>query len=180
MARKSSLEELPQPVLDELHAAIKRKATIDEIVWMLKGLGADVSRSAAGRYTKQYRDVAARQRDVNSMAKAFAGEFGSADDLQGRLMIQLATSLITRFALPMAGGDEIDMDTKELMELARAVKDVTSASMTDVNREAKIRSEAMTKARQQAAADAETAGKEAGASPETIHRIKAKILGVAG
>lgn len=178
MGGKSSIKQLPEPVRVEVDAAIKRGATIDEIVWMLKGLGADVSRSAVGRYSKQYADLAARQRDMSSIATAFAGEFGEADDNQGRLLIQLATTIATRMVLPVASGDNVEFATKSLMELGRAVKDITAASKIDIDREAKIRSEAVVKARQQAANDAESEGKAAGASPETIDRIKRRILGI--
>jgi hypothetical protein len=178
MGGKSSIKGLPEPVRFEVDAAIKRGATIDEIVWMLKGLGADVSRSAVGRYSRQYADLAARQRDMSSIATAFAGEFGEADDMQGRLLIQLATTIATRMVLPVAAGDDIELATKSLMELGRAVKDITSAAKIDVDREAKIRSEEAARARSKAATDAEAAGKAAGATPETIDRIKRSILGI--
>jgi len=179
MPGKSSIRALPEPVRLEVDAAIKRGATIDEIVWMLKGLGADVSRSAVGRYSKQYADVAARQRDMSSIARAFAGEFGEADDLQGRLLIQIVTTIFTRAVMPIAAGDKVKLGSKELMELGRAIKDITAASKIDVDREAKIRSEAILNARRQAANDAEAEGKAAGASAETIDRIKRRILGIA-
>ena len=35
MAGKSSIEQLPEPIRNEVDAAIKRGATIDGIVWML-------------------------------------------------------------------------------------------------------------------------------------------------
>jgi hypothetical protein len=178
MAGKSSIEQLPDPIIAEIHAALKRKATIDQIVWMLKGLGADVSRSAVGRYSKQYADLASQQREIAIVAKNFAGEFGQADDLQGRLLIQLATTLASRIAMGLAADDDPNMGLKDLMNLGRAVKDITSAAKIDVDREAKIRSEEAARARSKAANDAEAAGKAAGASPETIDRIKRSILGI--
>lgn len=178
MGTKSKIAQLPEPIRLEVDAAIKRGASIDQIVWMLKGLGQDVSRSSVGRYSKQYADLAARQRDMQSIATTFAGEFGEADDLQGRLLIQLVTSIATRMVMPMAAGDEVKTDAKELHFLARALKDITSAAKTDVDREAKIRSEAIADARQKAATAAEGAARAAGASAETIHTIKASILGI--
>lgn len=178
MGRKSSIDNLPEPIRNEALAAVKRGATIDEIVWTLKGLGADVSRSAVGRFSKEYRDLAARQRDLQSIAKSFGADFGQADDLQGRLLIQLLTSIATRMVMPIAAGDEVTPDGKELHFYARALKDIISASKTDVDREAKIRAEGAKRAREAAAADAEAAGKAAGASPETIDRIKRRILGI--
>ena len=175
MGAKSSIDKLPEPIRVEVDAAIARGATIDQIVWMLKGLGADVSRSAVGRYSKQYADLAARQRDIASAAKAFASDFGQEGDLQGRMMVQLLTSIITRSAMPVAAGEEENLPGfRDVHFLARAVKDAVSAASLDVDREAKV----ARRAREKAAADAESAGKAAGASPETIKIIKAKILGI--
>jgi hypothetical protein len=176
MGAKSSIEKLPDAVRVEVGAAIKRGATVDQITWMLKGLGADVSRSAVGRYTKQYANLAARQRDVAAVAQSFAGEFGTADDLQGRLLVQVATTIATRMAMEIGADDDDKLGIKDLMNFGRAVKDITSAAKIDVDREAKIRSEEGAKARSKAANDAEAAGKAAGASPETIDLIKRKIL----
>lgn len=180
MGGKSSVQQLPEPILDEVNAALKRDATIDDIVLMLRGLGHGVSRSAMGRYSKQYAEVARRQRELASVARAFASEFGDADGLEGRLLIQTATAIATRMTIDLADNDDPALDMKDLMNLGRAVKDITSASKIDVDREAKIRAETIKRTREQAATAAEEAGKEAGASPETIHRIKAKILGIAG
>jgi len=178
MAGKSSIEKLDPKIRLEVDGAIKRGATIDQIVWMLKGLGADVSRSAVGRYSKQYADLASRQRDMQSIAQTFASEFGSEDDRQSRLLIQLFTSIATRAIMPIAAGDEVAADGKELHYFARAIKDITSAAKTDVDRERAIRADAAKAAREQAATDAATAAKAAGASDETIDRIKRKILGI--
>jgi hypothetical protein len=179
VAGRSSIDKLPSRVREEVDAAIKRGATIDDIVERLRELGADhISRSAVGRYSQQFREFAAQQRQISSVAQAFANEFGEAEDRQGRFMIQALTSVITRAILPVASGDEIELDGKELHYLARAVKDVASASKTDVDREAKIREETRKRAREEAAAAAESAGRSAGATPETIEAIKRKILGI--
>jgi len=179
VAGRSSIDKLDPQIRLELDAALKRGATTDEITWMLKGLGADVSRSAVGRYSKQYRDLASRQRDMQSIAKAFGAEFGQEGDLQGRLMIQLLTSLITRAAMPIAAGEQEELpDFKELHFLARAVKDATSAAKTDVDREVKIRDEAAKQARSAAAAAAENTARASGASEDTIRRVRAAILGI--
>ena len=184
MGQRSSIDRLAPDVRVRVDQAIRDGATIDEIVGLLldleqKGQLAEApSRSAVGRYSQQYRDLAARQRDMSSIAKAFGSEFGEADDLQGRLMIQLLTSLITRVALKEAEGEEVGLDVKELHFLARAVKDAASASKTDVDREAKIREEAAKRAKREAADAAATSAKAAGASEDTIRKVRAAILGI--
>jgi len=180
MAGRSTIDELPDDVRSAVHAAIERGATIDGIVDLIRGMGADASRSAVGRYTKSFAELAKQQRDMRSVAEAFGREFASPDDLQGRMMIQLMTSITTRALMPhMTGEAEEELSTLELSRLAKAVKDATSASKIDVEREAKIRNEAARRAKEAAAADATTAGRAAGASEETLARIRAGILGIA-
>lgn len=179
MGGRSSIEKLEPEIRCEVDAAIKRGATIDSILEMLRGLGADVSRSAVGRYSRNYAELARRQRDLQSTARAFAADFGDADDRQGRLLIQLLTSIATTHVIPLATDEDPDVDGKELHFYARAVKDLISASKIDIDREAKIREEERKSTREKAAAAAETAARRAGASSETIALIRSEILGIA-
>ncbi|ARR52015.1 hypothetical protein HY78_00350 [Rhizorhabdus wittichii DC-6] len=181
MARRSSVEKDPR-VREAVDDALKRGCTLDEIVEALRAIGSDVSRSAVGRYAKQYSALAARQRDMQAVARSFASEFGSADDQQGRLLIQLVTTLITSAVMPaaIADGDSDGeaLSTKSLADLARAVKDVTSASKVDIDREHKIREEEAKRAKREAAEAADHAGRAAGASEETLRKIRMGILGL--
>jgi hypothetical protein len=94
-------------------------------------------------------------------------------------MVQLLTTIITRAAFPIASGEEEDLPSlKELHLLARAVKDATTASKMDVEREARIREEAGKLATRRAAEAAVNVVKAAGASEETITLLRAKILGI--
>lgn len=184
MAQRSSIDRLPPEVRGEVDKAVAGGATIDQIVELLLDLSEQgklkepPSRSAVGRYSRQYREVAAQQRDLASVATAFAGDFASEDNLQGRMMIQLLTSLLTRAAMTAAQGEDEALDVKGLANLARAVKDTTAASMIDVTREARIRDEAAKAATKAAAEAAESEIKASGASQETIDRVKRRILGL--
>ncbi len=179
MGRRSSVEKDPR-VRQAVDEAIKRGCTIDEIVEAVGAVGGKVSRSAVGRYAKQYAQLAEKQRDMQAVARSFASEFGSADDQQGRLLIQLVTTLITSTVMPVAIGEEgsEQITTKALADIARAVKDVTSASKVDVDREIRIREEESRRARQKAADAAEKAGRAAGATEETLRMIRMGILGL--
>lgn len=180
MAGRSSVEQLPDAVLAEVNAAIGRGATIDGIVELIRGLGGDASRSAVGRYTKGFHELARQQRDMRSVAEAFGREFGSADDHQGRMMVQLMTSITTRMLMPhMTGEAEEELTALDVSRLAKAAKDTIGAAKIDVERERAIREEEARRAKQAAANDAEAAGRAAGASEETLARIRAGILGLA-
>ncbi|MBX9881234.1 MAG: DUF3486 family protein [Sphingomonas sp.] len=177
MGRRSSIEQLDPRVRAEVDQAIKRGATIDAIVDLLKGLGADASRSAVGRYSKRYAELARQQREMRTVAEAFGQEFGSADDRQGRMMVQLLTSVITRAIMPVASAedDPEGIDAKELHFLARAVKDTVGAAKLDVERERAVREEE----RKRAAEAGADAARKGGASAETIDLVKRSILGLA-
>ena len=179
VGRRSSIDRLPPPLRDAVQAALKQGLTIDEIVDMLSEEGAEVSRSAVGRYTKNYREMAERQRDMSSVAKAFASEFGDADNSQQKLLIQMFTSVMTQAVLPLASGEDPEIDPRDMHFLARSIKDIASAAKTDTDREAKIRDEERKTARAEAAKVAEQAARGAGATPETIDAIKRELLGIA-
>lgn len=179
MAQRSSIEALPPGILAAVHAAIERGEKITDITAMIEGMGGEASRSAVGRYTQRFQDMAKSQREMRSMAEAFGREFGSADDHQGRMMVQLMTSVFTRAVMPLATGEEVKLTTKEMMELGKAAQSITSAAKIDVEREARIRDEVEKKAKREAATDAVIAGRAAGASEDTLRRIRAGILGIA-
>jgi hypothetical protein len=177
MAR-STIEQDPA-IRAAVDQALSQGATLDDIVARVREIGADVSRSAVGRYAQDYRKIADRQRDMRAVAQSFGQEFGEAGDRQSRLMIQLATTIITRAAMPIAAGDDVEMTTKELMEFGKAVQSVTSATKIDADRDARVREEARKQAKLDAADAADSAGRSMGASEETLRRIKASILGIA-
>ncbi|MGW8139001.1 phage protein Gp27 family protein [Sphingomonas zeae] len=190
MAGRSSLKSLPPQVLDAVHDAIGRGETIDDICGLLRDLGSGRSRSAVGRYAKDFAELAKQQRRVQSIAAAFGNEFGQSGDNQVRMMNQLMTSVMTRAIIPIASAEELSagdgdddeeagggLDTLALSRLAKAVKDVTSSSKIDIEREAKIREEEARRTREKAAADATEAGRAAGASEATLSAIRTRILG---
>lgn len=182
MGQKSSIEQDPA-VRAAVDAAIAGGATIDEIVGVLRGLGSTVSRSSVGRYAKSYTQLAQHQRDIQAVATSFATDFGAADDKQGRLLVQLVTSIATRHAMNAAtaeeGAEAAISSTKELADFARATKDITSAAKIDIEREARIREEAAKAAKAEAAVAAEAGARAAGASEDTIRQVRARILGLA-
>jgi hypothetical protein len=169
MGRKSAIAQNPA-IREAVDAAIGRGCTIDAIKDMLEAMGSEISRSAVGRHAAKYQDMAQRQRDIRAAADAFAGEFGSAEDNQTRLMVQLVTTLITENIMAQGEGE----GSMDLRLLAAAVKDAIGAAKIDDDRRRIIRKEAMT----EAAGVAVSAAKKAGASPETINLIRAEIMGI--
>ena len=175
MGRKSTIEQLPEDLRLVIDKAIRDGWTIDRIVAAVKGT---VSRAAVGRYSKNFAAVAKRQRDIAAAAEAWGAEFGQADNPQTRMLVQLATTVLTRAILPALGDgandEDAEPDWKELHFMARAIKDLLAAHKLDAEREASIRKNE----REKAAAIVATVGKRAGATPETIDQIKRELLGM--
>lgn len=179
MARRSSIERLPEALQKACHEAIGRGATIDAITELLNGMGGDVSRSAVGRYAQDYRELVAKQRDMTAMAQAFGREFSDTDDRTGAMMTQLMQTLMTSTLLPLiTGEDGEELDALTVSRLAKAVKDVAGAAKVDVEREKAIREETRKQAREEAASAADSAARRAGADPATIELIKKEIMGL--
>jgi Protein of unknown function (DUF3486) len=161
------------PVIrDAVDAAIQRGCTIRAIKEMLDKMGVEIGRSAVGNYTKKYAALAERQRDIRSAADAFASEFGSVDDNQTRLMIQLVTTLITENILKMGQGEGSALD---LHLLSSAAKNAIGAAKLDDDRRRLIRKEAF----KEAAEVADKAGRANGASQASLQAIRVALTGIA-
>lgn len=172
MAPKSSMKTLAPAIQGAVIKALETGATIDDIVEQLAALGVRRSRSAVGRYAKSYADLAARQRDMRSVAEAFASDFGGADNAEGKLLVQVLTSVGARMVLPLAGDDEPEIDPKDFHFLAKSVKELLSAAKIDADRDAKVRAEAKREAQDDMRRKLEAAGKAGEMDPDALARAR--------
>ncbi|CAG0909845.1 unnamed protein product, partial [Darwinula stevensoni] len=69
MGRKSTVAVLPEEVVTQINRLIRDGCTIDEILRALAPLGAEVSRSAMGRYVKSARESMEKYRQAQEVAK---------------------------------------------------------------------------------------------------------------
>lgn len=178
MAPRSSIEQDPR-VKEAADEAIRRGATVDEILEVLQGLGADVSRSAVGRYTFRVRATMAKLREAREVAKVWADKFGSEPEGDvGQLVGQVLHAVAFQQASQMADADPDQDDgpgPREVMFLAGALKDIASASKINADRILKIRKETVTKAADEAAKVAKASGMTA----DTVAKLRAAVLGTA-
>ena len=170
MGRKSTIKQNPA-IQAAVNEAISRGATVDAIKEMLDGMQAGISRSAVGRYTSQYEDAAARQRDISSAASAFASEFGDLDNNQTRFTVQLMTTIITENLLKMGKGEG---DPMSLRLLAATVKDNVHAAKADHEYRMSVRRDALA----DAAKKAGEVAKAGGVPQATIDLIMREIMGI--
>ena len=178
MAPRSSIELDPR-VKEAADAAIRDGRTIDEIVEALQALGADVSRSAVGRYTYKTRATMAKLAEAREVAKVWADKFGSEPDGDvGQLVGQVLHAVAFSQASQMADaepGTENAPGPREVMFLAGALKDIASANKIAAERILKIRKETATKA-----ADAAVkVAKEGGMTTDFIAKLRAGVIGSA-
>lgn len=176
MGRKSSLKTLPRQVQAAVVQALEAGATIDAIVERLSEMGHPRSRSAVGRYAKDYAGLAERQRDLRVVAEAFTADFGGADNAEGKLMVQMLTSIGARMILPIAAGEDEDLDPRQFHFLAKAAKELQSAAKIDAERDARIKAEGRREAEEEMRRKLDAAGSRGELDPQALIRAK-RIMG---
>lgn len=174
MPRRSTVKELPKEIRVEVDRLLADGTTIDDIVAKLQELGADISRSALGRYKQDFDQVTRRMREMREVAAGFARELGAAPEGEtGRLLIELVQSLVFKFAARQSDQDAATT-AQELYHVARAIKDLEHGASLGADRELKIRKDTAT----EAAKAAGGAAKAAGLSAEAIAAIERDVLGI--
>lgn len=172
-ARRRPLRQLPDELRVELDRLLSdERRTITEITDHLKSLGADISRSAVGRYAQAHERVAQDIRATRMMAEAVGQDLADVKGDAGRLIIESLQALLMRARMQLADEDEISPE--ELGRLSRAAKDLQQALRANVEAQIRVREQAL----QDAAKEVEKTAAEAGISSELVDVIKARILGV--
>lgn len=130
MARKSSIDKLPQVVRSHIERRLREnRLTLDELIVDLQEHFPDAdrpSRSAIGRYKMTFDEMAKRLREQQAMASLLVEELGeNPDDRAGALMVQSITTLTTHAAMGAQMDEDVTID--DVRKLARAAKDVLAA-----------------------------------------------------
>lgn len=170
---RSTVKRLP----DELRRVVdgllgEGKYSLDQVVAHMRSLGANVSRSALGRYSQSYDSIAEDIRLTREMATAIGKDLAATDGDSGRLVIESLQALLLRARTQLSAGEELD--AQELGALARAAKDLQSALRANVETELRIRQTVL----RDAAEAASKAAAARGLTADTVADIKASILGV--
>ena len=143
MARKSSIKALPDGIVKQLNFMLeKERLTLDDLVdWLQAEKGYTISRSALGRYSKEYSEIRSKLAKTREISEAFARELGpeNVSGKQGALIVEMMHTLLIGFMRdqfeepgpldgPLGDGEKEELTTKNLMELARALKDTSQAN----------------------------------------------------
>lgn len=149
MPRKSSIKQLPPPIKTEIDRLLSDgRTTIDEIVAHLQKLGVTVSRSAVGRYSQRFEDVSRKMREAREISTAFAKELGDfKNDEVGRQITEMLRTVIFNVLLPRVSDEEPTVEPADLMFMAKAIKELSSANKMSADMELRIRKEAAEQAK---------------------------------
>jgi len=176
MGRRSSIARLDPRIREAVDAAIREgRATIDELVALIAAHGGAASRSAVGRYRKDFEESLARYREAQEVAGRWVSQFRA--DPEGDVGRLLAEMLKTLAFTSLA--DTSSADAKDLHYLARAVKDLAATDQVKAQVEARLRQQAKAKAEAAVAAIEAQAG-ERRISPDALAAIREQVYGIVG
>lgn len=184
MGRTSKIRKLPPAVRESIDALIRDgRYTIADIVDRLRAMNADVSRSSVGRYKQRVEQNLARYREAQEVAGAWVTKLGEnpGSDV-GRLLQEMLKTIAFQTMAQLGDEDSLTegVGPRELMFLAKALKDLSGAQKTSVDVEAKLRAEydaTLAKRAEKAAEVATTAAKKQGLSPDAVAAMREAILG---
>jgi len=179
---ETSLEDDDRQALDQL--IVGGKLTLMALLEWLGERGYDISRSALHRHVSKVERMGAKLRQSRAMTEALVKELGpdATEGKQGRLLVEVLRTLVFNHLSAQIGGDDdaAGLESRDLSFLAKALKDMASASKIDLDRELKIREDAEKKAKAEAAARVEEVLKKdttKGITKETQSAIIKSILG---
>ena len=174
MATRSSIRKLPEELRAVLDSLLRDdKCTIVQITDHLKTLGANVSKSAVHRYSQDFDRMADDIRLTREMARAIGRELK--DDIDGnatQMLVESMHALLLKARMQLA--DSGDIDAKSVSDLAKAVKDLQTASKSSAEMRLKLRDQVV----REAAAAVDEVSEKQGLSAETVQAIKERILGI--
>ncbi len=176
MSNRSSVTRLDPRVREAVDGALREgRATIDEIVDMIRAMGGEASRSAVGRYKQRF-EAGMQQFRV---AREMAGVWGNAiekepDSPVARLANQVLAGVALNTATSLIETGEA-VPAGEVMFLAKALDHLSRADKNTLDKVTLIRREIASRAADVAGREA----KSAGLSDEQADVIRRQILGIA-
>jgi hypothetical protein len=179
MGRKSSIHILDPRLKEAVDAAITEgRATIEDIVQLVRGMGGEVSKSAVGRYKRNFEDSLTRYREAQQVAGRWVAQFKADPNSDvGRLLAEMVKTMA--FQSLAAAGDSEDLPNGlELSRLARAVKALTDTDRVKAELEARARADAADAAAKAVEREGKAAGLDKAKLAEAVRRIREDVYGI--
>lgn len=176
MGRKSSVTQLEPDLREAVDAAIREgRATLDEIVTMVRGMGGEVSRSALGRYKLTFERGMEVYKASQEMAKVWTQRLEEDPESDvARLAAQVLSGVALNTAQSLINADEA-VPAGELHFLAKALDHLGRFSKNTTENILRIRKEVAA----QAADKVQETGRKLGLSPEALETIRREVYGIA-
>lgn len=186
MAQKSSIKTLPDDVRERLNFLIAEdQLTIDALTAWLDAEGYARSRSAVHRHAAKIKKATENLRQSREITQAMISELGDSamQGEQGRVLVEMARSMVFDFMLKMQEGAEEEnagpaLDAKDIAMLGKGLAEMGRAMRLDQDFETKVREQADKAARIAAAENAKAVASEAGLSEEAVAEIQKRIMGL--
>jgi len=145
------------------------KPRYEDIASYCRQFGFDASKSAIGRWAKRLR-MLARMRTAGAIARDVMSDLTAE---KASATQKAAAEMITATIIDFASEND-DMSSKQIKEIAQAVRDCTSVS---INADKYIREQLTVKANK-AAAEVTKLAKKKNIDPETLKAIREQIYGI--
>lgn len=177
MARRSTIHIIDPRLKAAIDAAITEgRASIDDIVAMVRGMGGEVSRSAVGRYKKSVEERLADFREKQAIAGEWVRQLRADPDGDiGQMLAQMLKVIAHNTQETML---EDGAGPKELALMARALKDLTSVEEQKLAIEARAIAAATARAAQSAAEAVDRVGKTLKLDEAVLRRIREEVYGI--
>lgn len=173
-SRPSSITQLDPQVKEAVDSAVREgRASIDQIVELIKSLGGDASRSAVGRYVKTANERMEEYRKAQSVAAVWMDKIGAEPKGDvSRMLLEMLRMVAYRTI------DQTESASPEdLMFLSNALKGFAQTDKLVIDKELGLRKLIAIEAAKVAVEVVKTV-KKAGLSDETVELIRSKILGI--
>lgn len=185
MPRQSSIRRLPPDIRDQIGALLDQGRSLDEIRAHLSALGADVSRSALGRYRQHIDKVSERIRRSREVAEVLVRNLGDAPESKtARLNIELLHGCVHDLAMqaPVPGEEpdsqSVSLEPMGAMLLAKAVDHLARAAKSDAELVTRIRAQARKEVEAEMAARLDEEVRAQGMDEDQARFWREKFLGV--
>lgn len=187
MGRTSSIEKLPQDILEKLQSLLRdpritqlqATAKINDVLERTQ-IGGEVSKSAVNRYAQKMDRVGQKLRESREVAKMYIDRFGEDQSGEvGKLVNEMIRTMVFDITLKMQG-ETIDPDmapelAKMIKNLSLSMQQLENAASINTKREQEIKN----KAAKEAAQAMESVAKSQGLTADAVQSIKDQILGIA-
>ncbi len=190
MANRSKVAQQKASVREEIERRWRgldgRVPTLDELMAWLRELGLDIasdprhgiSRSGLHRHLKHFGEVAERMHEAERVAGSVVGSLSESTGGNTRRMLTQLLTMVALHAVSEAEANKKPTEPKDVMFLAKAIRDIEGAFKTGAESEFEIRKQIaadLQKKTGSALEKLDAAAKAGGLSPDTAKVIRQAI-----